>query len=1119
MDYYPIPVLPLLVAALWPSSTYVDYAVRRWNFYTISNVRFNHLGDPLLTSFAGNFISPGRPTISYSSNALFKLRRLSSKRKPDELTILRLKELRLFNYRGSRAGKYLQRTRNIRVTNRRRRHISQKLSITARHSVLIPAPLAFDLQTTKVTFGFLNAQSIGNKCSTILSTILDLKLDCFCLCETWHRTQDISLTQCTPSAFNCFDKPRASDLNPLRPNHGGVAVLCRNTYRVEKMLTDVLPETFELLTLKLNFSTSNDLTTFDNTDTTSSGQTDQSMRILLVTVYRPGSRRISARFFDEFTSLIESLLTFSTEFIMVADLNIHLDSPNDWSTMRMSAILDVFNLKQWVSESTHTGGHCLDVIITRHDTALNNVLVYPPQTISDHSLLTFNLTRTAKSNRPVTKRVRIWKNLVIEDFRTDLSLSELCSQEILGCSNVDTLALTYDRTLLNLLDKHVPLRDIPIMEKPGAPWFDGTCRDRRREVRAAERLYRRCIDPALKEGLKESFKIKSKALQSFYYKRKCDFWCLSFASSTDSRKLWRNFYSLCNKNNVVLPTPSSNNLAEFFKLKVEGVRAATSGARPAYYTERPHTTLISFRECTASEMKALILSLPSKSCSLDPVPTWLVKSLVDLLATFLAHLFNASLSSGTVPALFKAASVTPILKKPNLDNKLCENYRPISNLRYISKLLERVVFDQISQYLECFSLLPVNQSAYRKCHSTETALLNVFSDIVTACDSGRLSMLMLLDFSSAFDTVDHSVLLARLELTFGFSGVVLQWFNSYLSNRSQCVVVEGLKAEPTILTCGVPQGSVLGPLLFSLYTTDIPEIINQHQLSGHAFADDTQAYKSFTVHELDATIDQFSDCFSAIKQWADSNRLRLNPNKTEIIIFGSAHNLKKIELEAVSLDNSLIKISKSVRDLGFFFDSQLKLDAHLSHIITSSYFQLSQLWKVRKFLDNNTACTLAHSFITSRLDYCNSLLFGCSQNTINKLQSLQNNAARFVLKVGRYEHITDKLHSLHWLKVEQRIIYKVALLCYKCLHKQAPTYLSDRLESIENNRTSCLTRSVSRGDLMVPRQFTATYGNRAFDAAAPCVWNALPTHLRKPDLTIDSFKTGLKTHLFDVCYQ
>jgi len=218
------------------------------------------------------------------------------------------------------------------------------------------------------------------------------------------------------------------------------------------------------------------------------------------------------------------------------------------------------------------------------------------------------------------------------------------------------------------------------------------------------------------------------------------------------------------------------------------------------------------------DIRRIINKSSNKSCSLDPMPTWLLKLCCDELVPIITTIINTSISTGEFPVPYKTANLLPHLKKDNLDHEILKNFRPISNLQYVSKLLERTVDHQIERYINNNNLCEPFQSAYRPFHSTETALIKVTSDILSIIDQGNIAVLIMLDLSAAFDTIDHTKLLNRLDNDFGIRGNALKWIKSYLTSRYQCVCINNIKSNPVELAFGVPQGSVLGPKLFSLYT-------------------------------------------------------------------------------------------------------------------------------------------------------------------------------------------------------------------------------------------------------------------------------------------------------------
>jgi hypothetical protein len=438
------------------------------------------------------------------------------------------------------------------------------------------------------------------------------------------------------------------------------------------------------------------------------------------------------------------------------------------------------------------------------------------------------------------------------------------------------------------------------------------------------------------------------------------------------------------------------------------------------------------------------------------------------------------------------------------------SYRPISNLNFISKILERVVCARLNDHLSSFPSLSPYQSAYRKFHSCETALLRITNDLLLACNKQKVSALVLLDLSAAFDTIDHHILLSRLTTTFGISGTAHNFFSSYLSNRTQSVIIASDLSQSAAVPTGVPQGSVLGPLLFNLYTTPLSSLFQNTPITPHFYADDTQLYISFSSSDSDYALAQLTSALDSAHQWLISNRLSLNPSKTEYLLIGTPQQRSKILSSSITFHNTEIKPSSEARNLGIIFDPTLSFTKHISTVCRSSFFQIRQLRQVRPSLDHQSAIILANALVHSKLDYCNSLFFNLPDTTVNRLQRVQNSLARAVVPSVRFnDHITPTLRSLHWLPIRQRITFKIACLTYKTLHHKQPTYLTDLLHTYTPSR---LLRSSDQLLLSTPTIKTEI-GRRSFSYAAPTVWASLPLSLRSAP-TLDLFLSHLKTHLF-----
>ena len=592
-------------------------------------------------------------------------------------------------------------------------------------------------------------------------------------------------------------------------------------------------------------------------------------------------------------------------------------------------------------------------------------------------------------------------------------------------------------------------------------------------------------------------------------------------SHGNPKKLWKTLSSVLCRDQSKSSIPSqgdvnAENFSKSFSAKVESVRSSTSSAtRPSFEGICSPSKFEQFQDITVDDAIKLLQQAANKNCRLHPVPTWIIKTFAVDLAPFVALLVNTSTRSGLFPSSQKRAIVTPILKKASLDANDLSNYRPVSNLSFISKILERAAYMQMSSYLQDNGLLPEKQSAYRKFHSTETALLDIMSDVHSAADRGQVTLLALLDQSAAFDVIDHGILMDRLHHTFGFSGTALSWIGSYLSGRSQYVYFNGDSSKITQVEYGVPQGSVLGPLLFVLFTADITSMVEGYGLKAHSYADDLQIYSHVDPSDAQSLVLQISSCVESIQQWMAQNRLKLNPTKTELIWLGSHRRIQQCSTDPLLIAGALIKPSSHVRDLGVIFDSDLSMSTHVNKLIGVCFFHLRQLRLIRRSLDVEATHALVRALIHSRLDYCNGVLAGLPVERLRRLQSIMKASARLVLRLPSHASVTERMHrQLHWLDIPQRITYKLCVQTFKCLHNLTPGYLSRHCTSVASLPGRAHLRSATSGQLVVPSTRTMTLGNRGFHVSGPVSWNNLTPQLHDRTISLASFKKLLKTFLF-----
>lgn len=951
-------------------------------------------------------------------------------------------------------------------------------------------------RTTQFNVGFLNAQSLGNKTASINDCIVANNLDVFAVVESWHDSFETpSVIAATPADYRVFERarPRSGKAETtMKHNFGGICVFIRRNLKV-KLVDFPLYRTFELLSLYILSPT---------------------VTSLLLVVYRPGSESPTDDFIKEFNDVLERCSSYA-QCIVTGDINVHLDDPRASRTESFLYLLDNFGLSEWVRKPSHKLGHQLDVFITRSDQPVSAVKVYPPMLLSDHSLITATFTSPDQPTVPHRRRVqrRCWKRFDVTAFNTDLLESDLV---VSPPTNVTELFDCYNTTLKQLVDRHVPVVTVTSYSRPTAPWYDRDCNLMKAKTRRLEKIFRRRQDSASEWEWREQFQLQRQLFAAKY----TSYWTNKIDScGTDSKMLWSRLRCLLQPAGGPVIDHSADDFAQHFANKVERIRASTANAcRPLITGRSVSEPLMQFKPVTSEEVVAVLKRAPAKQCSLDPVPTWLVKQLSDVFAPIIAGLCNASFDQCILPADQKRAITRPLLKKPSLDASDLNNYRPISNLSFLSKTIERLVDARFVSYADENSLSPVYQSAYRTQHSTETALVHLYNDMVATLDQGEVGVLVLLDMSAAFDTIDHGIMLDVLQRRFDVRDAALDWFASYFLDRTQVVVTGTDSSSVSELLIGTPQGSVLGPRSFVSYTEDVTAVFQKHRVRHHLFADDMQCTgrcKPSGVREMTAGL---GVCVTAVSDWCASKRLQLNTKKTEVMWFGSATNLRKLSSadKQIQVGPDSISPSLVVRDLGVFFDSELNMKTHVSRVARACFYHLRRLRSVRRQLGQEITARLVSAFVLSRLDYCNAVLAELPASTLAPLQRVIHAAARLVFDLKPRDHVTAALKALHWLPIKQRIQFKLCLLVHLAINGRAPTYIRDLITTTASMSGRASNRSASNNDI-VKQSTRLKLGERAFSVAGPRAWNQLPTELKTTTNTA-TFKRKLKTFLFSIAY-
>ena len=500
----------------------------------------------------------------------------------------------------------------------------------------------------------------------------------------------------------------------------------------------------------------------------------------------------------------------------MGDFNLHLDTPSA-TTTTFNDILASFDTKQHVNFPTHIHGHWLDILITR-SSCKNIQTPTVADGLSDHNTVIADLKvpiAPAVSKHNVFYRAI--HSINIASFMTDIITSDLVTHPK---EHVSDLHKQYSQILKTLLEKHAPTKSKSVSQKPQAPWMNPEIIQSKRRRRYLERVWlnsRSSLDRSRYTRQCHLCNRQMLKAKSYYYEN------MVANNSATPKQLWKCINQLFHRRPAPsLPTHPSikslcNSFSSHFKDKISLIHSAfTDHTSDTVNADSPqlNSQLTSFEPATTTEVRTIIMSSPSKSCDLDPLPTILLKAGLDVLIKPITDIINVSLCSGLFPEDFKWAHVNPIFKKTTLSKEELNRYRPISNLSFISKILEGVVANRLSSHINIHVLTNASQSAYKQFHSTKTALKKLHNAINLNIDNGKVTALTLLDLSAAFDIIDHDLLITRLSAWYGISGTALSWFTSYLTDRRQAIKIGNCFSDMLRTSCGVPPGFCLGSVAF-----------------------------------------------------------------------------------------------------------------------------------------------------------------------------------------------------------------------------------------------------------------------------------------------------------------
>ena len=949
----------------------------------------------------------------------------------------------------------------------------------------------------RVNFFVWNARSLNNKSESVMQYLGDHNIDLAFVSETWLTDQS-NVTTANIKSFG-YDI-----IHSFRHDArgGGTAIIFKSILSVNPV----------------NLAT-NDITSFGYISGCVKCLAD--VNLLLLCIYRTGPT--NQKFFDDLNNLLSSASLKSDYIVIGGDFNIHMEN----STAHSDELLDVtssYGFELLFNDiPTHVDGGSIDLVFyTSNLLDKKLVTVISDFNKSDHFPIVVPSVVLEVSQK-ATKQIcfRDLRNeQVVQKLNTSIiKYLEMSTLNIHGCFK--TVVYSFFKDIIAILDTYAPLVTKTITTVASAPWFDSEYKKQRSLRRKAERKWRKTRDERDEIFFREA---EERTLEMINFKKQQYYRTKIEDANGDPRMIYQvvnqEFDRKCQP-----PLPDAEDLEKlaqdfnnFFIEKIKKIRenfsfidpnhVAASDVLPNAIVFSQEGYLNEFEVCTVEELKDIIKESGIKCAPTDFLPTQILKQNIDPFLPVLCKIVNLSLEEGSIDGL-KIADIIPTLKDASLDPNEYKNYRPISNLSFLGKLIERVVLRRLNAHMNKNNMEIPEQSAYKKFNSTETIMVKVINDLLISFDSKSATVLIMLDLSAAFDTVSHKKLMNILRDEIKIGGKALKWFGSFLQGRTQRTRLGSVLSDSIVLLFGVPQGSVLGPVLFNIYIRSLYSTIKRTGFCVQGYADDQQIYKSFKpCDQVKILCMDVINCFKTIKNWMLDFHLQLNTGKTKIAVLAPPKVLNEIKIHGVYLtESACIRFVSTVKSLGVHIDEHLTLKNHIVSVKKESFSVLRNICKRKNLFTESQLKLIVNSLVVCKLDYCNAIYYGINEKQLNELQIIQNAAARTIMGLYKYDHLGESLEKLHWLPIRSRVKYKILLLVYKCLNGMAPDYLASMITYTNYNHCLYLKEATSN----------AMAGERTFEKAGPKLWNRLPSSVKSCS-SITSFKTALKTFLFQEAY-
>lgn len=931
--------------------------------------------------------------------------------------------------------------------------------------------------------GLYNPGSLGTGQSDFLVAMDNLKCDIVAINETWIKKGDEARAPKVPG-YSFRNTPRPESMG--RSRGGGVGFYVRRGIKAQKISHP--DANIEQMWLSVTINR---------------------LKLAIGTAYRPEWVNVD-NFFD---ALTESVAYFGAHdhVIVLGDFNIDCMCPHNLKYLTLEQFLDCTGLSQVVTSSpTHYTDHSqtlIDVICT--DCNVRDVSVIDIKGKCGHSFVTTTLNIKREKIPPRTIVCRSLKSIDHKKFDEDILALDW--SHITQACTVDTMVDVFTSLVTALLDKHAPIKTIKIKDKC-TPWITDVIKTMIKCRNEAHDKFRTTKLEIHKKHYKE---LKSFVSRSIYNETRAYYDYRINSEINNEKRLWKNLKDdVLHASKTFLPDifDQPDDINNHF-LNIPGSTDIPMSNRSFFELNKFNNATFSLHEVDEQEVAKILLNIKTNARGVDDLSMDMVLLTLPHTLSLITGIVNKSITTSTFPSQWKIAKINPIPKISHPTD--LKDLRPISILPVLSKVLEKVVYSQLSGFIERNKILPDVQSGFRGGRGTTTALLDVVDNILAEQDQGLGTILVLLDFSRAFDSISIPLLLSKLSY-YGVDATAIGWFESYLSNRSQFVQITKEDGTQLSSSCksvvrGVPQGSILGPLLFIIYSADICWQIKHCKY--HIYADDVQLYLPVDPGNVLCGTAKLNDDLGRIADWSNKNALLLNPLKSKFMILGSPRLIEGISTISpnINIHGQSIERAREARNLGLLLDDTLRFENHIKSIARNCLYRLKLLYKVKNFLRKEIRVKVCESIVLSKLNY-GDLVYGprLLSRTARLVQRVQNACCRFCYDIPPRTHVTPYINNSSTLNMASRRHLHLAVLVHDVVKFESPEYLFSKLSSVKSK----YSLRPSRRNLLHYSNYKTVAFRGSFRYQATKCWNNIPPPLRllKSKFT---FKIRFKSYLLE----